>query len=187
MSTSYRTSESAAWKAILFRHETVLLLVLAFEWVYFNSIGPRFGTLDNTFDIVRHSVEIGLLALVMTPIILTGGIDLSVGSLLGLCAILFGKLWRDASVPIPLAMGCTLGVGALAGGLNALLITWLRLPPLIVTLGSYSLFRGLAEAITRGVDTFTNFPAWFLFLGQERWLGLPSQAPIFLIVLIAVW
>jgi rhamnose transport system permease protein len=80
-----------------------------------------------------------------------------------------------------------LGIGALAGGLNASLITWLRLPPLIVTLATYSLFRGLAEAITHGVDTFTNFPASFLFLGQERFLGVPAQAPIFLLVAIAIW
>jgi rhamnose transport system permease protein len=174
-------------KSLLLRHETILLLVLALEWFYFNSVGPRFGSLDNSFDIVRHSVEIGLLALVMTPIILTGGIDLSVGSLLGLCAILFGKLWRDAGLPIPVAAACTLAIGALAGGLNATLITWLRLPPLIVTLGTFSLFRGLGEAITRGVDTFTNFPASFLFLGQERWLGVPAQAPIFVAVAVGVW
>ena len=175
------------FKNILLRHETILLLVLAAEWFYFNSAGPHFGSLDNSFDIVRHSVEIGLLALVMTPIILTGGIDLSVGSLLGLCAILFGNLWRDAGLPIPVAAACTLAIGAVAGGLNAALITWLRLPPLIVTLGTFSLFRGLGEAITRGVDTFTNFPASFLFLGQERWLGIPAQAPIFVVVTIGVW
>src|SRR5205085_2638904 len=115
-----------------------------------------------------HSVEIGLLALVMTPIILTGGIDLSVGSLLGLCAICFGKLWRDAHLPIPAAAICALAVGTLAGALNATLITRLGLPPLIITLGTYSLFRGLAEAITHGVDAFTNFPTWFCYLGQER-------------------
>jgi len=174
-------------KSVLFRHETILFVVLVLEWLYFNSVGPRFGSLDNTFDIMRHSVEIGLLALVMTPIILTGGIDLSVGSLLGLCAILFGKLWRDAGLPIPMAAVCTLSIGALAGGLNATLITWLRLPPLIVTLGTYSLFRGLAEAITRGVDTFTNFPASFLFLGQERCLGVPAQVSLFLAVTVVVW
>jgi rhamnose transport system permease protein len=174
-------------KSILFRYETILLLVLTGEWFFFNSVGPRFGSLDNSFDIIRHSVEIGLLALVMTPIILTGGIDLSVGSLLGLCAILFGKLWRDADLPLPVAAVCTLLIGALAGGLNATLITWLRLPPLIVTLGTFSLFRGLGEAITRGVDTFTNFPASFLFLGQERWLGVPAQAPIFVAVGVGVW
>lgn len=179
--------QSSTWKSILLRHETILLFVLALEWLYFNSVGARFGSLDNTFDIVRHSVEIGLLALVMTPIILTGGIDLSVGSLLGLCAILFGKLWRDAGLPIPIAAAATLGIGALAGGLNATLITWLRLPPLIVTLGTYSLFRGLAEAVTRGADTFTNFPASFLFLGQERWFGIPAQAPIFIIAAVVVW
>ncbi len=169
------------------RHETILLLVLVLEWFYFNAVGRHFGTLDNTFDIVRHSVEIGLLALAMTPIILTGGIDLSVGSLLGLCAILFGKLWRDAGLSPVLAGVCTLGIGGLAGGLNAALITQLRLPPLIVTLGTYSLFRGLAEAITHGVDTFTDFPASFLFLGQERWLGVPAQLPIFLLVTVAIW
>ena len=173
--------------ALLFRHETILLLVLLAEWFYFNSVGRRFGTVDNTFDIMRHSAEIGLLALVMTPIILTGGIDLSVGSLLGLCAILFGKLWRDAGMALPLAAAGTLLIGALAGALNAALIARLRLPALIVTLGTYSLFRGLAEAITRGVDTFTNFPASFLALGQQRFAGLPTQVWFFLVVAIAIW
>ncbi len=187
MANEGNNSRVAGWKSVLFRHETVLLVVLVLEWLYFNSVGRRFGTLDNTFDIIRHSVEIGLLALVMTPIILTGGIDLSVGSLLGLCAILFGKLWRDAGMS-PLAAGaCTLGIGALAGGLNAVLITVLRLPPLIVTLGTYSLFRGVAEAITHGVDTFTDFPASFLFIGQERFLGVPAQAPVFVVIAIGVW
>ncbi len=174
-------------KAFVLRHETVLLFVVVAEWCCFNALGPRFGTLDNSFDILRHTVEIGLLALAMTPVILTGGIDLSVGSLLGLCAILFGKLWRDAGLPPEVAAGCTLIFGALAGGLNAALITALRLPPLIVTLGTYSLFRGLAEAITRGADTFTNFPPSFLFLGQERWLGLPTQAWLFLVVAAGIW
>lgn len=179
--------KSTGWKSLLVRHETILLVVLALEWFYFNFVGRNFGSLDNTYDILRHSVEIGLLALAMTPVILTGGIDLSVGSLLGLCAILFGKLWRDAGMPIPLAAACTLGIGALAGGINASLITWLRLPPLIVTLGTFSLFRGLAEAITRGADTFTNFPASFLVLGQERMFGVPTQVWFFIIVAVAIW
>jgi ribose/xylose/arabinose/galactoside ABC-type transport system permease subunit len=180
-------SSSNRWTSLLLRHETALLLVVIVEWFCFNSIGRRFGTLDNNFDILRHTAEIGLLALAMTPVILTGGIDLSVGSLLGLCAILFGKLWRDAGLS-PLGAGSlTLLIGAAAGGLNAALITGLKLPPLIVTLGTYSLFRGIAEAITRGADTFTNFPASFLFLGQERWLGLPTQAWVFFAVALAIW
>jgi rhamnose transport system permease protein len=174
----------------------ILLYVLVAEWLFFyfagTSVNRRgvligFGTLDRQFDILRHSCEIGLLALALTPIILTGGIDLSLGSLLGLCAILFGKLWHDGGLPLPLAATLTLGLGTLAGGLNACLITTLRLPPLIVTLGSFSLFRGLAEAITGGAITFTDFPASFTSFGQERAFGLPAQAWVFALVALAVW
>ena len=162
--------------AVARRHEVILLGLLVAEMVLFQLAGRRFGTADNLFNIVRHSVEIGLLALVMTPVILTGGIDLSVGSLLGLCAVVFGKLWRDAGLP-PWAAGLgTVAFGALGGGINAMLITRLRLPPLIVTLGTFSLFRGLAEAITQGTDAFTGFPESFLFLGTGRLAGLPTQA-----------
>ncbi len=180
----------------MFRHETLLFVVLVVEWLLFYHYGTMtnrrgvvvgFGTIDRQFDILRHSCEIGLLALALTPVIITAGIDLSVGSLLGLCAILFGKLWHDGGLPIPVAAALTLALGALAGGLNAGLITKLRLPPLIVTLGTYSLFRGLAEAITHGSITYTNFPTSFLALGQERWLGLPTQAWLFLLVAAGVW
>src|SRR6266404_861941 len=180
-------AQPSNWKSIWFRHETVLFAILIIECLVFNSVGRHFGSLDNSYDILRHSVEIGLLALVMTPIILTGGIDLSVGSMLGLCAILFGKLWRDAHFPLWLAALGTLGIGGLGGSLNASLITLLRLPPLIVTLGTFSLFRGVAEAITQGVDTFTGFPESFLSLGQGESFGLPTQAPLFATVAVGIW
>src|SRR5262249_41945120 len=80
------------------------------------------------------------------------------------------------------------GIGAAAGSLNALLITRLRLPPLIVTLGSFSLFRGLAEGITRGVDNFTDFPADFLFLGQGYLPGgVPAQLPVLVVAAVGFW
>ena len=172
----------------LFRFESLLMLVLVVEVLIFSKTGSNFATTGNMFEIFRLSTEIGLLALVMTPVILTGGIDLSVGSLLGLCAVCFGKLWRDAGMPPALAAGCTLLIGAAGGFLNATLITRLKLPPLIVTLGSFSLFRGMAEAITHGVDNFTDFPASFLFLGQGYLFGVvPAQLPVFLLVAIGVW
>ncbi len=183
------------WRARLLSHEMLLLYVLIAEWLFFYFAGTTtnrrgvvvgFGTLDRQFDILRHSCEIGLLALALTPVIITAGIDLSIGSLLGLCAILFGKLWHDGGLPIPAAAGLTLVLGAVAGGLNATLITALRLPPLIVTLGTYSLFRGLAEAITHGSITYTDFPESFLFVGQERLFGLPTQAWIFFAVALGV-
>ena len=188
--------EKTLWRARLLSHEMLLLYVLVAEWLFFYFAGTTtnrrgvivgFGTIDRQFDILRHSCEIGLLALALTPVILTAGIDLSVGSLLGLCAILFGKLWHDGGLSIPVAIALTLGLGGLGGALNATLITALRLPPLIVTLGTYSLFRGLAEAITRGAVTYTDFPAGFLFLGQERALGLPTQAWLFFGVAVAMW
>jgi rhamnose transport system permease protein len=177
----------ATWKSALVRHETVLVLLLAAEVVCFNTIGRRFGTADNVANIVRHSVEIGLLALVMTPIILTGGIDLSVGSMLGLCAVMFGKLWRDAGLDPWLAGLCTIAIGGLCGAFNGWLITRLDLPPLIVTLGTFSLYRGLAEAITQGVDAFTNFPQSFLYLGTGKLIGLPTQAWVLILVALFLW
>src|SRR6266705_1878776 len=95
------------WKALL-RFETLLALVLVIEVAIFSKTGANFATQGNLFEVLRLSTEIGLLALVLTPIILTGGIDLSVGSMLGLSAVLFGKIWRDAGLPIPLALACTL-------------------------------------------------------------------------------
>ncbi len=177
------------WQRALFNQQTVLAVLLVAEIVVFSIIGTNFFTLENALEVVRHNVELGLLALALTPVIVTGGIDLSVGSLLGLCAILFGKFYRDAHFPLWFAAVCTLGVGGLAGGLNALLITALRIPPLIVTLGTYSLFSGLAEGVTRGTDVFDfSERAAFVFLGQGYFFGtIPAQIPVLVLVAIAFW
>ena len=78
-------------------NESVLLLLLAFEIALFGFAGQNFFTGSNAFEIVRLAVELGLLALALTPVIVTGGIDLSVGSMIGLAAIIFGSLARYAS------------------------------------------------------------------------------------------
>ncbi len=166
--------------------QSILLALLAVEVVAFAAIGTNFLTVGNGLEVLRLSVEIGLLAVALTPVIVGGGIDLSVGSLMGLSAVLFGAMNRDLGLPIVAAAPLTLAMGALAGGLNGLLITRLRIPALIVTLGSFSLFRGLAEGMTGGVDNFTDFPAAFLFLGQGYLPGgVPAQLPIFLVVAAA--
>ena len=181
------TAKSSGWKSVFARHETILLLVLLAEILFFNRVGRNFGTADNIANIVRQSVEIGLLALVMTPIILTAGIDLSVGSLMGLCAVVFGMLWKDAGcAPWIAAVGAII-TGAIGGSVNAALITRLGLPPLIVTLGTFSLFRGLAEAFTGGTKAYTNFPESFLALGNNFFLGVPVQAWIFAAVALGIW
>ncbi len=159
----------------------VLVGLLLVEVAIFSVVGTNFFSADAAYQITRLSVELGLITLALTPVIVSGGIDLSVGSLLGLCAVLFGKFWRDLGMPPALAGLAAVAIGGLGGSLNALLITRLRIPPLIVTLGSFSLFRGLAEGITRGVDNFTDFPASFLVLGKG------PQIPIFIAAAILFW
>ena len=138
-------------------NEWILLIVLAVECLIFSVTGNNFLTSGNAFEITRLAVEIGLLALVMTPIIITGGIDLSVGSMMGLSAVVMGGLWRDGGVSMPIAIAITLFVGLLGGSLNAAMITKLKAPPLIVTLGTFSLFRGIAEGLTRGIENTRDF------------------------------
>jgi rhamnose transport system permease protein len=165
-----------------------LAALLVLELVIFSMIGTNFLSVANAFEVLRLSVEIGLLALALTPVITSGGIDLSVGSLMGLSAVVFGKLWRDGGLPVWASAALTLILGALGGSLNGLLITRGRIPPLIVTLGSFSLYRGLAEGLTGGVDNFTSFPDSFLFLGQGYSLGgIPAQVPILVAVAVFFW
>jgi rhamnose transport system substrate-binding protein len=167
------------------KQERVLVALLLAEIAIFTFAGHNFLTASNGFEIVRLSVELGLLALSLTPVIVTGGIDLSVGSMMGLAAVLFGKLWRDFGWPIELAALAALVTGLAGGGLNALLIARWSISPLIVTLGTYSLFRGLAEGITGGADNFTGFPAGFLYLGQGYLGGvIPPQTIILLAAIV---
>jgi rhamnose transport system permease protein len=173
-------------KTLLTRHETVLLGVIVLEVILFHFLGRRFLTGGNISNVFRHSVEIGLLALAMTPVILTGGIDLSVGSMIGLCAVLFGMMTQDFGLPPAIAALAAIGCGGLGGALNGVLITRLKLPPLIVTLGTFSLFRGLAEALTRGAGSYSGFPPSFLALGNSDFLGVPTQIWIFLVVAAAI-
>ena len=174
-------------RRMLSRQESVVFVVLIFEILLFSAIGRNFLAPDNVRNIVRHSVEIGLLALVMTPIILTGGIDLSVGSMMGLCAVAFGMLWGEAHFAPWLAACAAVAIGTAGGAINAGLITRLGLPPLIVTLGTFSLFRGLAEALTGGSKSFTDFPDSFLSLGNSLAFGVPVQAWVLVVVSHFVW
>jgi rhamnose transport system permease protein len=167
-------------------NEWALLLVLFFECAIFAVTGVNFFTAANAFEITRLSVEVGLLALALTPVIITGGIDLSVGSMMGLAAVVFGALWRDAHLPAGLAAAIAILLGGLGGGLNAALITRLNLPPLIVTLGTFSLFRGVAEGLTRGIENYSGFSPKFLFLGQGYIGGfIPTQLMILVVAIVA--
>jgi rhamnose transport system permease protein len=187
METAWPQAARRHWRERLFPNgEWVLLLAVVAEIAVFSAIAGNFWTWGNFFEVIRFSVELGLLALALTPIIVTGGIDLSVGSMMGLAAVIFGAAWRDGHLPIVPAAALALLSGFAGGALNALIISRLNLPPLIVTLGSFSMFRGIAEGITHGAENYTDFPKPFLYLGQG-YLGsvVPVQVTVFAVVLAA--
>ncbi len=167
-------------------NEIALLAAVAVECVVFAASAPAFATWGNFFEVLRFSVELGLLSTAMTPILITGGIDLSVGSTVGMTAVLFGVTAQHVSPG--LAVVVALGIGLAAGALNAALIAGMRLPPLIVTLGTYSLYRGIAEGVTHGAVSFTGFAQGFLWLGQGYLARVvPVQLVLFVGVVAAYW
>jgi rhamnose transport system substrate-binding protein len=165
--------------------EWILFAALCAEVGLFAAIAQNFFTLENFFEVLRLSVELGLLAIALTPVIVSGGIDLSVGSMMGLAAVLFGAAYRDWGFPLAGAATVALLAGCAGGALNALSIAYFNIPPLIVTLGTFSLFRGIAEGLTRGAVNYTDFPPGFLALGQGYlWGVLPTQLLLFVPILV---
>src|SRR4029077_10715145 len=133
-----------------------LALALLLEAAVFSIIAPHFFSIGNLFEVTRFSAELGLLAIALTPVIVAGGIDLSVGSMMGLAAVVFGALFKDWHLPLIAAAGLALLLGCLGGAINAVLIAGFEIPPLIVTLGTWSAFRGIAEGLTRGAVNYSG-------------------------------
>jgi rhamnose transport system permease protein len=167
----------------LLRHETMLAAILLIALIVLGALNSRFLTLDNLLNQGRLTTEVGLIALPMTFIIVTGGIDLSVGSIVGLCAILLGYSWKTYGFPLPLAICFSLLVGAAAGFLNGLVITKVKVPALIMTIATLALYRGLAEGISQA-HSVRGYPEWFYFIGQENLFGVPAQLWLLLIAIV---
>jgi ribose/xylose/arabinose/galactoside ABC-type transport system permease subunit len=153
-----------------------LLLILAFTFVVFALTTPDFATVYNTFNMTQYGVEIGLLALGETLVIISGGgsIDLSVGSILSLSGVVMGTLtlWVKMNVWVSALLGVLSG-GAL-GALNALLITRVGIPALIVTLGTLYAYASAALVLTNTVP-ISWLPESFFLLGQSQMLRIPLQ------------
>lgn len=154
----------------------LLLLALAL-------VSPVFATPENLFNIALQSSINALLAFGMTFVILTAGIDLSVGSLLALSGAIAAGLMVTAGVPWPLAALCGLAAGTLLGAANGLAVTVFRIPPFIATLGMLSIGRGLTQLYTGG-RPFTGLDPNFNALGQGE-LG-PVPIPVVIVVLSVV-
>ena len=177
--------ETRAFRAPLWlkRHETLLAIILLIALAGLGAFNDRFLTVDNLLDQGRFISETGLIALPMTFIIITGGIDLSVGAIVGLCAIMLGYSWKNFGFPLPLAIAFALAVGALAGFLNGLVITRVKVPPLIMTIATLALYRGLAEGVSQA-RSVRGYPEWFYFLGQGSVFGVPTQLLVLIVLII---
>ena len=168
-----------------FSRELVLLGVLITITLVMAQLSPFFFTLGNLLDTSRYFVEIGLIALGMTLIIITAGIDLSVGAGLALVSVAVGFSFA-AGLPLPLALVLGLLTGSGAGLFNGLFITRLDLHPLVVTLGTFALFRGLAYGFS-DADAVSSYPAWFAYFGQAYLGPIPGQLILFVVAVIVVW
>ena len=163
----------------VFRREMGLLGVLVLLAAAMALLSPIFWDPENLLGLSRHLTEKGIIACGMTLIIMTGGIDLSVGSLLALVGITLGYTWQSwGSLP---ALGMGLGVGLAGGALNGFLITGWNLPPLVVTLATMALFRGIAMVISRA-QPVSDFPEAFAQLGQGYLGPIPVQLFIWIFI-----
>jgi rhamnose transport system permease protein len=181
------SAEPGRLQRILLRQETVLFIILVVGVLLLSLQSDVFLTPENLLNQGRLAAEIALIALPMTLIIITGGIDLSVGSIVGLVAIMLGVAWYNWGLPLELAIVVALLVGTACGLFNGLFITRVGLPPLITTLATLALFRGLAEGIAQA-RSVRGYPDWFYILGQENFLGDATTFPnqLFLVVLAII-
>jgi len=146
-------------------------------------LSPFFLTFNNLFNVGTQIAVIAILALGQTFVIVSGGIDLSVGSVLALAGIAFGWATAVANLPLPVALALGLGAGALAGLTNGLLITLGNLPPFIATLAMLSAARGLALVISDG-QPLNPIPQAILSLGSGDLFGF---VPLPVIVMLVMW
>jgi rhamnose transport system permease protein len=170
-------------RRIMRRHEAILALLTFVALAILSFQSDEFLTIGNLLNQGRLLTELGLISVAMTFVVVTGGIDLSVGSIVGLVAVLVGALWHGLSLPLPVAIACGIAAGLFAGLFNGLVITYFRVPPLIATLATLALYRGVAEGISQG-RSVRDFPDWFGVLGQGEMAGVPVQLILLLIVVV---
>jgi rhamnose transport system permease protein len=179
------SNKAVAWlRAVFGRWEVFLLFVLIFTFICGAHVSRYFLTPSNLSIALAGMTPIALVALPMTLIIVTGEIDVSVGSMVGLCASLMA-VCLEHRIPIEAAMLLGVLVGTLAGLFNGLIVVYGGLPSLVVTIGTLALYRGLAQIILneRGVS---GFPDWYQNIGFGTVDGtlIPWSTVIFVIFFV---
>ena len=159
-------------------------LSLIVLFVALSIASPYFLTANNLASVARQTAVFNTMALGMTIVIISGGIDLSVGSILGLSGLI-GTMALERGYPIAVGVLIGLAAGTMCGLANGLMVTRLRIPPFVVTLGTLGIFRGLALIISNGLPVH-RIPAGFSFLGEGNLAGVPFVVWMLVICAVAV-
>jgi ribose/xylose/arabinose/galactoside ABC-type transport system permease subunit len=176
MASSAPQFHSTPFTLSIFLKRFGLLLVYALLGLGLSLLSDRFLTGANQINILRQATISGIVAIGMTLVILTAGIDLSVGSILALSAVITADLLKQG-MPVVLAILIALGVGALMGMVNGLMIARGKIPPFIATLGMLTVGRGLTLMYTQG-KPFTGLPDTFRFIGTGSIGAIPMPIVI---------
>lgn len=160
-----------------------IVLVLVVLIIAFSLMTPNFLDPSNIFNIARQVATLGIVAVGFSFVLITGGIDLSVGYQISLNVVVTGMLMAQVGLPWYLTCLAALALGTLIGVINGLIITLTGVAPLIVTLSMMMMLNGLSYLISKGLPIF-GFPAEFSLLGQGAVFGI---IPVSLFFLIAVW
>jgi rhamnose transport system permease protein len=171
-------------KSRLARWETVTVLLLIASILYGTTTSADFFTGGNLNSILSDIVEIAIIALPLTLVIVAAEIDLSVASVVGLTSALMGYLYNHGWA-VEMILPAVLVVGALAGALNGVLVTRLRLPSLAVTIGTLAMYRGLAYVIL-GDQAVADFPQKFTNWGFGTFAGTQIPNPFVLFIVLAI-
>jgi rhamnose transport system permease protein len=166
-----------SWEGLLV---VVLVIVVGFNL----ASSPYYLGVDNIVNLFQLSVEKIIVALMMTLIIISGEIDLSVASIMGLAACVMAKLFT-LGVPLPLALFVAIGAGAIAGLINGFWIAYLGLPSLAVTLAGLIGYRGVGRIMVED-NSIGGFPAWFNAIGQQSFVGPLTVSILLFFVLFVV-
>lgn len=171
------------WQVILIRPETMTFVLLVLGFIVASRLSPYFLDARYILDSFTLSAELALLALVLTMVIIAGEIDLSPASAMALSACLFGYALQFGW-PFWVAAIVCLGSGLLMGAINGLLVIRLQLPSIIVTIGTLTLYRGLAQVIAG--DKSIRFPEWYVGIDKVLIAGLPLPVVVFVVAAIVL-
>ncbi|MDO5603306.1 MAG: ABC transporter permease, partial [Oscillospiraceae bacterium] len=164
---------------------TLLAGIIAAEFILFGFAAPYFLTVGNLFNILRQVSEIGMISIPLTFLLLSGHMDLSVGSIVGVCGVTTGMILR-AGGPIVLAMLAGIAAGAAIGFINGLIVGKLKIQAVVVTIGTQVMFRGLCYILTSG-RAVSGYPLSFFTLGTGDVLGVPISVIVLLLMYAGAW